>query len=190
MATDLEMRAAILNDWWVMALRGVITLVFGICAFVWPAMTLALLVVLYGLYMFGDGIFAVVAGIMHRAWAMLLVGVLGIVAGLVTFFWPAITAVALLYLIGITAIVRGVFEIATAVSWRHALRHEWLLIVGGAVSIIFGAIIIAYPLAGAIAAIYLIAAYAVVLGVVLLGLAYQLKGEQVASMPAQPGAAA
>lgn len=186
---ESQVPVGVAEAWWVMALRGVITLAFGIAAFFWPVITLAILIVLYGLYMFGDGIFAVVAGVINRAWAMLLVGVLGIVAGLVTFFWPQITAVALLYVIGITAIVRGVFEIATAISWRRALRHQWLLIIGGVVSIIFGAIVVAYPLAGAIAAIYFIATYAVVLGVVFLALAIQLRRKPAAAPRMPPSAA-
>lgn len=168
---------------WALGLRAAVTLAFGICAFLWPALTLALLVLIYGAYMLGDGVFAFIAGIMTRTWAMLLVGALGIAAGIVTIFWPAVTTVILLYIIAITAIVRGIFEIVSAVSWRHVLTYEWLLILSGMVSILFGAIILAYPLAGAVAAIYFIATYAVILSVILFLLAAQAGA---GPSPAQP----
>jgi uncharacterized membrane protein HdeD (DUF308 family) len=166
------------RHWWVIALRGLAAIVFGILAFAWPGMTLAVLVLLFGAYALVDGILGIVAAIrgdMAHRWAMLAEGVIGVLAGIAAFAWPALTALVLLYIIALWAILTGVVEIVAAVRVRRVIENEWALIIGGALSVLFGVILIVSPGAGALAVVWLIGAYAVVFGVVLLALAWRLR---------------
>ena len=135
------MAADLARNWWLLALRGVVGILFGIGAFVWPGATLAALILVFGAYVFVDGIFAVVAGIGMRRqlrlwWLVLVEGVAGIVLGLLTFRSPDTTTLVLLTFIAAWSIVTGIFEIATALRMRTLIANEWLLILSGAVSII------------------------------------------------------
>jgi uncharacterized membrane protein HdeD (DUF308 family) len=175
MASDLA------RNWWVLALRGVAGIMFGIVAFVWPESTLAALVLVFGAYVFVDGIFAVVAGIRMRRqlslwWLVVVEGVAGIILGVLTFLSPDTTALVLLTFIAAWSIVTGIFEIATAVRIRTLIANEWLLILSGVVSIIFGALLIAQPGAGAISIVWLLGAYALLFGMLTLMLAFRLRG--------------
>lgn len=160
--------------------RGVAALVFGILAFVWPEVTLLALVLLYGAYAFVDGVAALVLAIRgHRppgasVWSLVLVGLLGVGAGVVTVFWPGITAVALLILVAAWAIARGIFEVVAAVRLRKEIEGEWLLGLAGAVSILFGAVLIAQPAAGLLALVWLVGVYAVVAGILYIWLGFRL----------------
>jgi len=163
--------------WWALALRGVAGILFGILAFVMPALTLAVLVLLFGAYALVDGIFNVVASLSGRSgarpwWALLLAGLVGIGAGLLTFFMPGLTALALAYLIGIWAIIIGVLEIISAVRLRKVITNEWWLGLSGVLAIVFGVLLTLAPGPGALAMVIWIGAYAFVYGVflVLLGL--------------------
>jgi uncharacterized membrane protein HdeD (DUF308 family) len=169
------------RNWWLLALRGVLGILFGIGAFVWPGATLAALVILFGAYVFVDGIFAVVAGIGMRRqlslwWLIVLEGAAGIVLGLLTFRSPDTTALVLLTLIAAWSIVTGVIEIVTALRIRTLIENEWLMILSGVVSIIFGILLIAQPGAGAIAIVWLLGGYALVFGILTLMLALRLRG--------------
>jgi uncharacterized membrane protein HdeD (DUF308 family) len=175
MASDLA------RNWWVLLLRGVLGILFGIGAFVWPGATLAALILVFGAYVFVDGIFAVVAGISMRRqlslwWLVLLEGLAGIILGLLTFRSPDTTALILLTFIAAWSIITGIFEIASAVRIRTMIANEWLLIVSGVVSIIFGALLIAQPGAGAISIVWLLGAYALLFGILTLMLALRLRG--------------
>ena len=175
MATDLA------RNWWVLALRGVAGILFGIGAFVWPGATLAALVLVFGAYVFVDGIFALIAGIGMRRqlslwWLVVLEGVAGIILGVLTFRSPDTTALVLLTFIAAWSIVTGIFEIATAVRLRKMIANEWLLILSGVVSIIFGALLIAQPSAGAISIVWLLGAYALLFGILTLMLALRVRG--------------
>jgi uncharacterized membrane protein HdeD (DUF308 family) len=175
MATDLA------RNWWVLALRGLAGILFGIGAFVWPGATLATLVIVFGAYVFVDGIFAVVAGIGMRRqlslwWLVVLEGVAGIVLGVLTFRSPDTTALVLLTLIAAWSIVTGIFEIATALRIRTMIENEWLMILSGVVSIVFGLLLLAQPGAGALALVWLIGAYALLFGLLTLMLAFRLRG--------------
>jgi uncharacterized membrane protein HdeD (DUF308 family) len=175
------MASELARTWWLVALRGVIGILFGIAAFVWPESTLAALVIVFGAYVFVDGIFAVVAGIGMRRqislwWLVVLEGVAGIILGLLTFRSPDITALILLSFIAAWSIITGIFEIATAVRLRKLIPNEWLLILSGVVSIIFGILLIAQPGAGAISIVWLLGAYALLFGILTLMLAFRLRG--------------
>jgi uncharacterized membrane protein HdeD (DUF308 family) len=169
------------RNWWAIALRGVVAILFGILAWVMPGVTLAALVLLYGSYALVDGIFNVVAavtgpGSARPSWTMLLAGLVSIAAGLVTFLWPGLTALALVYLIAAWAIVRGVFEIAAAIRLRTVITGEWWLGLSGALSILFGALLMVAPGAGAVAMVWWIGTWAVIVGIVLVALGVRLRG--------------
>jgi uncharacterized membrane protein HdeD (DUF308 family) len=175
MITDLA------RNWWLLALRGLAGILFGIGAFVWPGATLATLVIVFGAYVFVDGIFAVVAGIGMRRqlslwWLVALEGMAGIVLGVLTFRSPSTTALVLLTLIAAWSIVSGIFEIATALRIRTMIENELLMMLSGVVSIVFGVLLLAQPGAGAIAIVWLLGAYALLFGILTLMLALRLRG--------------
>jgi uncharacterized membrane protein HdeD (DUF308 family) len=168
------------RNWWVLALRGLIALLFGVMALAWPGITLTVLVLLFGAYVLVDGVFAVVAALnapkgYSRWWVLLVEGVVGVIVGALTFFWPAMTALVLLYFIAAWAIITGALEIAAAIRLRKAIGNEWLLVFGGALSILFGLMLMLMPVAGALAVVWLIGIYAVLFGVLLLALAFRLR---------------
>jgi uncharacterized membrane protein HdeD (DUF308 family) len=175
MASDLA------RNWWLLALRGGVGMLFGIGAFVWPGATLAALVIVFGAYVFVDGIFAVVTGMGMRRqlslwWLVVLEGVAGIVLGLLTFRSPETAAIVVLTLIAAWSIVTGIFEIATALRMRTLIANDWLMMLSGVVSIIFGILLIAQPGAGEIAIVWLIGAYALLFGLLTLMFAFRLRG--------------
>jgi uncharacterized membrane protein HdeD (DUF308 family) len=171
---------ALARNWWVLVLRGVLAVVFGILAFVWPGATVGALVILFGAFMLVDGIFALVAA-WRRAerrrswWAFVLEGLSGIAIGVITFFWPGVTAFALLYLIAAWAFVTGVFEIAAAIRLRKEIRGELFLALIGVASIAFAILVVLFPGEGAVAIVWAIGAYAVVFGILLLALGIRLR---------------
>jgi uncharacterized membrane protein HdeD (DUF308 family) len=168
------------RNWWALALRGVFAIVFGLIAWLMPGITLYALVLLFGAYSFVDGIFGVAAAVRaaehHTRWGWLLVeGIAGILTGIIAFVVPGITALVLLYLIAAWALVTGVLELIAGFRLHGHLANEWLLLLGGAASIIFGVILIVRPGAGALALIWLIGIYALIFGILMLWLAFRLK---------------
>ena len=169
------------RNWWVLALRGFFDVLFGIAAFVIPGITLVALVFLYGAFAMVDGIFALTAVLVGRTpggrpwWSLLLEGILGIAVGILTFAWPGITALALLYLIAAWALVTGILEITAAIRLRKEIQGEWLLALAGILSVLFALMLVANPGAGALAVVWIIGAYAIAFGVVLLVLAFRLR---------------
>ena len=156
-------------------------ILFGIGAFLWPGITLSVLVLMFGAYALVDGIFAIIAGFSARGeqerwWMMILVGISGIITGILTFMWPGITALVLLYFIAVWAMLSGIFEIAAAVRLRKEIEGEWLLILAGISSVIFGALLVVMPGAGALAGSWTIGSYALLFGILLLVLALRLRG--------------
>jgi uncharacterized membrane protein HdeD (DUF308 family) len=169
------------QNWWAIVLRGVCAVLFGLGAFAWPGMTLAVLVLLYGAYALVEGVLAVAWALVGRAagpfpWGVLLAGLAGVGVGIVTFLYPGLTALALLYLIAAWAIIRGVFEIIAAVHLRKELENEWLLALTGILSIVLGVILIVAPGAGALAVLWWIGAFAIVFGILSIVLGFRLKG--------------
>lgn len=168
------------RNWWVIALRGVLAIVFGIVAILLPGAALFALVIVFGAYSLVDGIFAVVASLRaaqtHERWLPLLfMGVAGVLAGLVTWFYPAITAIVLLYVIAVWAIITGIFEVVAAFQLRRQLQGEVLWLIAGLISILFGLFILWRPGAGALSVIWVIAVYAIAFGMFLIGLAFRLR---------------
>lgn len=168
------------RNWWMYALRGLIAIAFGVGALLWPGQALGALVLLFGVYALADGIFAIFAGIasyryFERWWAILLEGVAGVVIGLLTFFLPNVTAIAMLYFIATWALITGVLEIVAAIQFRRVIAGEWMLILGGLLSILFGVLMFVFPLAGAMSVIWVIGIYAVFFGISEIIFAFRLR---------------
>jgi uncharacterized membrane protein HdeD (DUF308 family) len=169
------------GGWWLLVLRGVCALLFGILAFVWPGITLVSLVLLFGAYALINGLFTASMGLRAASGTpgkgtLIFLGLLGIAAGVLTFFYPGITALTLLVLIAWWAILTGIVEIAVAIKLRKEMTNEWFLILSGTLSVVFGILLIARPGAGALSVVWIIGAYAVVFGIFLLMLAAKIKG--------------
>ncbi len=168
------------RNWWILALRGLFALLFGIMALIWPDVTLDVLVMLFGAYLLVDGAFTIVALVTQRGgatnWVIpLLEGILGIVAGIATFVWPGLTQIVLLYLIAAWAIVTGILEIIAAVQLRREIEGEFLLGLVGALSLIFGVLLIVWPGPGALAVVWMIGIYAILFGILLIALGLRLR---------------
>jgi uncharacterized membrane protein HdeD (DUF308 family) len=173
-------------NWWALALRGLVAVLFGSLTFFLPGLTLVTLVLLFGAYAMVDGVFNVIAffRVASHHWALLIEGVVGIFVGVLTFAWPAITAFVLLYLIAFWAILTGIFEVVAGIRLRKTIANEWLLLLMGFLSLLFGLLILFAPGTGALAIVLWIGAYALVFGVVLLVLAFRLRGHrELVSMP-------
>jgi uncharacterized membrane protein HdeD (DUF308 family) len=166
------------RNWWALALRGLAAVLFGLLTFLVPGITLVTLVLLFGAYALVDGVLNLAAffRVASHHWALLIEGVIGIIAGVLTFAWPAITALVLLYVIAFWAIFTGIFEIIAGIRLRRVIINEWILIVIGVLSLLFGLLILFAPGVGALAIILWIGAYALVFGIFLLALALRLRG--------------
>jgi uncharacterized membrane protein HdeD (DUF308 family) len=163
------------------ALRGLFAVIFGVVALVWPQATLLALVLLFGAYALVDGIFATAFGIASyegndRWWVMLLEGLVGIIIGVLTLFWPDKTALVLLYLIAAWALVTGILEIVAGIQLRRVITNEWMLILSGILSTIFGVLLVVFPSAGLVGLVWLIGVYALLFGISLISFAFRLRG--------------
>ncbi len=175
-----EMIDYLQRSWWIFLLRGIAAIALGIMAFAWPALTLAVLVAFFGAYVFVDGVFGLVDAVRYRdrlvrVWPLVLEAGLGIVVGLLTLFWPGVTALALLTLIAVWAVVGGLLRIVLAFQIRKEITGEWILIVGGLLSIFFGGLLIALPQAGLLTLAWIIGFYAVLFGILFVVLAFGLR---------------
>jgi uncharacterized membrane protein HdeD (DUF308 family) len=175
------------GHWWALALRGAIAILFGLAALLRPGIALDALILLFGAYALVDGVFAIV-GVFGGTrggtprWLLFLEGIAGILAGLIAFVLPGLTAVLLLYLIAVWAIITGISEIAMAIRLRKEIRGEWALIVGGAFSVLFGVILaVIGPVAGLLSLIWLIGVYALAFGILILITALQVRGRDAGS---------
>jgi uncharacterized membrane protein HdeD (DUF308 family) len=166
------------QNWGVFLLRGVLLLLLGVFALVLPGQTLAFLILIFAWFALLDGILAIGAGMGAPGgprWSIILGGILGVGIGVYTLFNPGVTAVALVYLIGAFAIVRGLSEVGTAIYLRKMIEGEWLYILSGVVSVLFGAFVIVSPGTGVLAVLWLIGYYAIFAGVMHIILAWRLR---------------
>lgn len=175
------MIAQLTRNWWMPLIRGIAAILFGVAALVWPQITLEVLVFLFGAFALADGVFALVAGIMASGadgglrWSLVLSGIVGIGAGLITFFWPGVTATVLLSIIIAWAIISGVLEIVAALRMREVIDNEWLYILSGALSVLFGVLALVYPNSGALSIVWMIAIFAIAYGITLVGFAFRVR---------------
>ena len=180
------------GHWWALALRGAVAILFGLAALLRPDIALEALILLFGAYALVDGVFAIV-GVFGGTrggtprWLLVIEGIAGILAGLIAFVLPGLTAILLLYLIAAWAVITGISEIATAMRLRQEITGEWALIIGGALSIIFGVILaVIGPVAGLLSLVWLIGVYALAFGILMLITAFQVRGRDASSGPDRP----
>ena len=173
------MAAVLIGNWWVLALRGVLAILFAVLAFVWPGMTALVLVLMFGAYALVDGIFALVAALRAarhhgRSGGLLIEGILNILIGIICFVWPVSALVALVYLIAIWAIITGIALIAAGMALIR-LSGEWLLVVSGLLSVVLGIVLLFQPAAGVVALSWWLGAYALLFGIALISAAFRIR---------------
>jgi uncharacterized membrane protein HdeD (DUF308 family) len=181
--SDRPMLHALAKNWWLLLLRGIAAIVFGLLAFVWPGLTLVTLILFYGAFALVDGVIALVAAFTGGAkplptWWLVIVGLLGIAAGIATFAMPGITAIVLILFMGGWALAHGILEIIGAIRLRKEIDNEWMLIFSGVVSVLFGLIVLIAPGAGALGLVWAIAAYSIVFGISFVALALRLRNHR------------
>jgi uncharacterized membrane protein HdeD (DUF308 family) len=169
------------RNWWLVALRGTLAVILGAAAFVWPAITLEVLVLLFGAYAFADGVLMFGFGLMaaehhDQWWPLVLGGIVGIALGVLAFAQPGAVALALVYVVGAWAIVTGLLEIVAAIRLRAVISTEWLLGLSGALSVLFGIAFLFQPNSGALALVYLFGFYAILAGISQITLGFRLRG--------------
>lgn len=175
------MDSELVRNWWLIALRGVLAIVFGCLAFLWPGLLWLTVVYLFAAYALLDGGMAIATVIRNRGhvehrWAMLLAGVVGIAAGILALVWPAITELMMLLMIAGWSIATGVLQIVAAVQLRKVIEREWLLALSGVLSVVFGVLLVAMPLAGLLVIAWWAAAFWIAFGTMLVVLAFRLRG--------------
>ncbi|MBI5670155.1 MAG: HdeD family acid-resistance protein [Chloroflexi bacterium] len=170
------------SNWWSLLLRGLAAIVFGILVIAFPGAALSTFVILFAAYALVDGVFTIIAAIRNRQqerwWVHLLEGIVSVIAGILAIAYPGITALVMLYIIAFWAILTGVFEIWAAIQLRREIEGEFWLGLGGALSILFGVLLILFPGTGILTVLWLVAGYAIAFGVVMIILAFRLRGIQ------------
>jgi uncharacterized membrane protein HdeD (DUF308 family) len=172
---------ALSRYWWIPVVRGLCAIIFGVIAFASPGVALTVLVLWFGAWALVDGAFTVVGAIggrdVNREWVFDLIGgLLGIAVGILTFRAPGLTALGLLLYIAAWSLVRGVVDISLAIKLRREIEGEWLLVLAGVASILFAVLLLWNPLPGALALLWLIAAYGIVFGVLAVIFGFRLRG--------------
>jgi len=174
------------RNWWMLGLRGLIAVIFGILAIIWPGLTVLTLVIFFGAFAIVDGVFAIGTAIWRAEqrmewWPLFAEGLLGVIIGIIAFVWPGLTALGLLYIIGAWAVITGIVEIVAAVRLRAVIPNEWFLGLSGALSVLWGLILFIFPGSGAIALVWLIGIFAIIYGVSLIAFAMRVRnhGERV-----------
>lgn len=172
---------ALARNWWLVLLRGFAAIALGVLAFIWPKATLLTLVWLWGIYALVDGVFALGAaigggaGTMAPRWWLALTGIAGLVAGVLAFVWPDVTGLVLLTFLAVWAIFTGIMQIIGAIALRKQIEGEWFLVLGGLLSVGFGAMLIAQPRIGAVVLAWTIGWFALLFGVAQIALALRLR---------------
>lgn len=165
---------------WMLMLRGGIAIAFGVLAVLWPGLTLLVLVGLFAAYALLGGIVSIAAAFRLRRtdskwWLPLLLGAISVAAGVYAVVAPSVTALVLVVVMGVNAILTGALDVAMSVRLRRAVRGYWLQLLGGVASILFGVLVIAAPGAGALAMVWLISFYTILAGVLLFGVGWRMR---------------
>ncbi|MBC6605915.1 HdeD family acid-resistance protein [Hymenobacter sp. BT188] len=171
------------SNWWLVALRGLGAVVFGLLTFLLPGITLLVLITMFGVFCLFNGVLAIASGIRRRNterhwWTLILEGFISMLAGLATLIWPGITSLALLYFVAFWSIATGILQVFTAIRLRKQLTGEWMLILGGLLSVAFGLLLVFAPVSGALVITWWIGAFAFVYGIILCILAFRLRKQQ------------
>jgi uncharacterized membrane protein HdeD (DUF308 family) len=190
---SIKITSVIANRWWAVMLRGLAAILFGILTFAAPGTTLLAITILFGVYAIVDGAldmaFAWRRAHEGRRWGWLVFeGLIGIGVGIVALAWTEITAMALLMLIAVWALVTGVAEIAAAIRLRRHIRGEWMLAAGGVLSIALGLLLLLFPRVGTMVLMSMIGTYAILFGLVLVALGVRLRAWRGTAEPTAPGA--
>ncbi|QDT55531.1 hypothetical protein Pan44_35750 [Caulifigura coniformis] len=170
------------SGWWMLLIRGLGAIAFGLLALMWPGLTLFVLVLLFAAHAVVDGVMAIALGWQLRKrpgeapWLLIiLMGLVSVAAGIAAFTWPGLTAVVLLYMMAGWAIARGVFEVIAAVHLRKVIENEWFLVLAGVLSVLFGVSLIAWPAAGLMSLMWLVGSFSIAFGILQCVLAFRLK---------------
>ena len=170
------------GNWWALAVRGIAAVLFGLAALIWPGLTLAVLIVLFGAYVLVDGGFAIVAGFRSadgtRRALLLAEGILGILAGLIALLWPGVAAIFLLYVVAFWAILGGLLRIVSAVLLRKKIENEWTMAASGVLSIVLGVILAVFPGIGLLSYAWLIGVVSLAVGATLIALAFKVRSNR------------
>ena len=177
---EQNLAAALGRNWWLLLVRGLVAIAFALLTWAQPGVSLAALVLVFGIYVLADGLLGVWSAIAKRRdnrhwWLLLLWGLVGIVVGVMTFIMPGITGLVLLMYIAAWAMITGVLQIVAAIRLRKEIKGEWLMILSGLVSVAFGVLLFLQPGAGALAVAWIIAAYAFIFGVLMVLLAFKVR---------------
>ena len=169
--------------WWAFIVRGILAIVLGVVAFVWPGITITALIIVFGIYAFIDGVFLLVKAIAgwkarDDRWLLLFEGLLGIGIGVITFFAPGVTAIVLLFYIAAWSLTTGILEIVGAIRLRKEIKGEVWWILSGIVSILFALLLMIFPGAGILGLVWLLGVYAIVFGVLLIALGIRIRAHR------------
>ena len=168
------------KNWWLLALRGLFAILFGIVILAWPGLTIEILVIIYGVFALVGGILSIIIGLFSIGkssnwWVMFLEGILGFIVGGIVLKWPAISLLLLIVIIGLWAIISGIIQIITAIFVRQEIKNEWLMGLSGLISLLFGLVILSWPISSIIVVSWLIGFYALLLGIFLIVFGFQVK---------------
>jgi len=179
MQTNIDTRRSVMPKWSSLLVRGIVSILFGVAAFAWPGITLAALVLLFGAYALVDGVAALAAAVERGArphrWLLVVDGLFGVAAGVVTLFWPGITLLALVFIVGLRFVLSGALEIATAIQLRSELQSPVLYGLAGVASVILGILAFVLPGITALVLVTMLAAFALLFGVMMLVVAFRMR---------------
>jgi uncharacterized membrane protein HdeD (DUF308 family) len=179
--------AQVKQNWWILSLRGAVAVIFGILAFLWPLATAFAFVFILAAFAFVEGIFALIGAFgwglpASQRFILVLMGILGLAVGVAAVLYPGILAITLVFVVAWWAIVTGIMQLIIAVEMRKAIPNDWLLVLGGIISILFGILLIWRPFAGVLTLAYLFGFYALLYGFMLLGLSFRVKSMAASSI--------
>jgi uncharacterized membrane protein HdeD (DUF308 family) len=168
------------RNWWLVALRGLLAILFGAVAFIWPGLTWLVLILMFGVYAILDGIFAMISGVVQsryspRWWVFLVEGFISLVAGVIVLAQPGLAGIALVVVIAVWAVLTGLLEVIAAIRLRREIRDEWMLGFGGFLSIMLGLLMLFQPGAGGLVITLMVGAYALIFGILLVALSFRLR---------------